>query len=101
MAYQGSFVYQGPLGTRESIVHISLEVPLQDPPLVRASFVLCDSDLVRCESKCVDGQVQSVIYLLACAAFVHTPISGAIAILNATRRNEDGTCGLNALLTYV
>ena len=40
-------------------------------------------------------------YLFACVAFGDTPISGATAILNATRRNEEGWCGLNAALTYV
>jgi hypothetical protein len=38
-------------GTRESIVYISLEQPLKDPPLVRTALVLRDSDLIRCESK--------------------------------------------------
>jgi len=51
VAYQDSLVCRGPLGAREPIVHISLEQLLEHPPLVRVALVLCDSDLVRCESK--------------------------------------------------
>ena len=42
-------------------------------------------------------------YLLACVAVLHTPVRSAraTAIMNATRRNKVGVCGLNALLTYV
>jgi hypothetical protein len=40
-------------------------------------------------------------YLLASVSFDHTPVGSATAILNATRRYEDGERGVNALLTYV
>jgi len=101
VAYQDSLVCQGPLGTREPIIlphsnsfsntHLWLGWPW--------SFVIATwFDASQYESAKL---VQSAIYLLACVALLQTPISGATAILNATRRSEDGTCGLNALLTYV
>ena len=40
-------------------------------------------------------------YFLACVAIVHTPVSGATAILNPTGGNEGCLYGLNALLTYM
>ena len=87
-------------GTRESIVHSSLH-PLKDPPLVSAEMFIYDGDLIRCESDCVDGLVRSAItYLRACVALFHTPVV-VLLILNPTRGNVVGLCGLNAPLTYV